>query len=58
MIVHKTFNEQTTGLTGRAARDNWEKLRGKTEEFITNKISETKAEISRSSPKHEALASS
>jgi hypothetical protein len=38
MIVHKTFTEQTTGLTGQAALDNREKLRGKAEEFVANEI--------------------
>jgi hypothetical protein len=38
MVTHKTFTEQTTGLTGRAALDNREKLRTKAEEYIANEI--------------------
>ncbi len=34
MIVHKTFTESTTSLTGRATLGNREKLREKVEEFI------------------------
>jgi hypothetical protein len=37
-VTHKTFAEQTTGLTGRAALDNREKLSTKAEEFIANEI--------------------
>lgn len=40
MIVHKTFTEQTAGLTGKAALSNREKLREKVEEFIRNEIGE------------------
>ena len=40
MIVHKTFTEQTTGLTGQAALGNREKLREKAEEFIANELDE------------------
>lgn len=40
MIVHKTFTEQTTGLTGQAALGNREKLREKAEEFIANELNE------------------
>ena len=40
MIVHKTFTEQTTGLTGQAALGNREKLREKVEEFIANELNE------------------
>ena len=40
MIVHKTFTEQATGLTGQAALDNREKLREKAEEFIANELNE------------------
>jgi len=40
MIGHKTFTEQTTGLTGQAALGNREKLREKAEEFIANELNE------------------
>jgi len=40
MIGHKTFTEQTTGLTGQAALGNREKLREKAEEFIANQLNE------------------
>ena len=40
MIVHKTFTEQTTSLTGRAALGKREKLRAKVEEFIVNQLNE------------------
>ena len=40
MIVHKTFTEETTGLTGQAALGNREKLRQKAEEFIANELNE------------------
>ena len=40
MIVHKTFTEQTTGLTGQAALRNRETLREKAEEFIANELNE------------------
>jgi len=40
MIVHKTFTEQTTGLTGKAALGNREKLREKAEEFIANELND------------------
>jgi hypothetical protein len=40
MIVHKTFTEGTTGLTGQAALGNREKLREKAEEFIANELNE------------------
>jgi hypothetical protein len=40
VIVHKTFTEQTTGLTGQAALRKREKLREKAEEFIANKLNE------------------
>lgn len=40
MIVHKTFTEQTTGLTGQAALDKREKLREKAGEFIANELNE------------------
>jgi hypothetical protein len=40
MIVHKTFTEQTTGLTGQAALGRRETLREKAEEFIANELDE------------------
>ena len=40
MIVHKTFTEQTAGLTGKAALNNREKLREKAERFINDEINE------------------
>ena len=40
MIVHRTFTEQTTGLTGQAALGKPEKLREKAEEFIANELNE------------------
>jgi hypothetical protein len=40
MIVHKTFTESTTGLTGKATLGNREKLREKVEEFIKNGIND------------------
>ena len=40
MIVHKSFTEQTTGLTGQAALGNREKLREQAEEFIANELNE------------------
>jgi len=40
MIVHKTFTEQTTDLTGQAALGNREKLREKAEEFIVSELNE------------------
>ena len=40
MIVHKTFTEQTTGLTGQAALGKREELREQAEEFIANELSE------------------
>ncbi len=40
MIVHKTFTEQTTDLTGQAALGNREKLREKAEEFIASELNE------------------
>jgi hypothetical protein len=40
MIVHKTFTEQMSSMTGRAALDNREKLRRKAEEFIADEINE------------------
>ncbi len=40
MIVHKTFTEQTTGVTGQATLGNREKLREKAEEFIANELNE------------------
>ena len=40
MIVHKTFTEQTTGLTGQAALDKREKLREKAEEFIASELND------------------
>jgi hypothetical protein len=40
MIVHKTFTEQTTGLTGQAALGKRETLREKAEEFIANELNE------------------
>ena len=39
MIAHRTFTEQTTGLTGQGALDKREKLRGKAEEFIASERS-------------------
>jgi hypothetical protein len=40
MIVHRTFTEQTTGLTGQAALGKREKLREKAEEFIGTELNE------------------
>jgi hypothetical protein len=40
MIVHKTFTEQTAGLTGQAALGKRETLREKAEEFIANELNE------------------
>ena len=40
MIVHRTFTEQTTGLTGQAALNKREKLREKAQEFIANELNE------------------
>lgn len=40
MIVHKTFTEQTAGVTGQAALGNRETLREKAEEFIANELNE------------------
>jgi hypothetical protein len=40
MIVHKTFTDQTTGLTGQAALDNREKLRKVAEDFMTTERDE------------------
>lgn len=40
MIVHKTFSEQTTGLTGQAALTKREKLREKAEAFIANELND------------------
>ncbi len=40
MIVHKTFTEQTTSLTGKKALAKREKLRKKAEAFINNELNE------------------
>ena len=40
MIVHKTFTEQTTGLTGQAALNKREKLRERVEEFAANELND------------------
>ena len=40
MIAHKTFAEQTTGLTGQAALNRREKLREKAEEFVANELND------------------
>ena len=40
MIVHKTFTEQTTGLTGQAALNKREKLRERAEEFVANELND------------------
>jgi hypothetical protein len=40
MIAHRTFTEQTTGLTGQGALGKREELRDKAEEFIASELHE------------------
>ena len=41
MIAHRTFTEQTAGLTGRAALDKREKLREMAEAFAADALSDS-----------------
>jgi hypothetical protein len=40
VIAHRTFTEQTTGLTGQAALDNRDRLRDRAVEFVEAELDE------------------